>query len=166
MPVVGGFKHALVSDGTGLNVDNLTPADVRYGPIADIGHSRTVCLGSPFDPRVDLTAERGEINRLGEKRISAAFQSFGFGLGITIGSNHDDWHYLVIKPQELERRLEKLHGLSKRYQVYVWVTKHGQAWLTRGMVAIDREGIAQGTFKNTARDVTRHLNDWSAVKEL
>src|SRR5262245_17478450 len=25
MPVVGGFKHALVSDGTGLNVDNSTP---------------------------------------------------------------------------------------------------------------------------------------------
>ena len=25
MPVVDGFKHALVSDGTGLNVDNSTP---------------------------------------------------------------------------------------------------------------------------------------------
>src|SRR5262245_56152752 len=25
MLVVGGFKHALVSDGTGLNVDNSTP---------------------------------------------------------------------------------------------------------------------------------------------
>src|SRR5262249_21245263 len=25
MPVVGGFKHALVSDGTGLNVDNSPP---------------------------------------------------------------------------------------------------------------------------------------------
>src|SRR6478609_7409248 len=25
MPVVGGFKHALVSDGMGLNVDNSTP---------------------------------------------------------------------------------------------------------------------------------------------
>jgi len=25
MPVVGGFKHALVSDGTGLNVDYSTP---------------------------------------------------------------------------------------------------------------------------------------------
>ena len=36
MPVVGGFKHALVSDGTGLNVDNSIPADVRYGSKADI----------------------------------------------------------------------------------------------------------------------------------
>jgi hypothetical protein len=35
MPFVGGFKHALVSDGTGLNVDNSTPADVRYGSEAD-----------------------------------------------------------------------------------------------------------------------------------
>jgi hypothetical protein len=33
MPVVGGFKHALVSDGTGLNVDNSPPADVRYWQI-------------------------------------------------------------------------------------------------------------------------------------
>ena len=36
MPVVGGFKHALVSDGTGLNVDNSTLADVRYGSGADM----------------------------------------------------------------------------------------------------------------------------------
>jgi hypothetical protein len=36
MPVVGGFKHALVSYGTGLNVDNSTPADVRYGSLADM----------------------------------------------------------------------------------------------------------------------------------
>jgi hypothetical protein len=35
MPVVGGYKHALVSDGTGLNVDNSPPADVRYGSLAD-----------------------------------------------------------------------------------------------------------------------------------
>jgi hypothetical protein len=32
MPVVGGFKHALVSDGTGLNVDNSTPRPPEVGP--------------------------------------------------------------------------------------------------------------------------------------
>src|SRR5215467_8388538 len=51
MPVVGGFKHALVSDGTGLNVDNSAPADVRYGSNADMcsaqGHVR-------FTPNSDI----------------------------------------------------------------------------------------------------------------
>jgi hypothetical protein len=34
MPVVGGFKHALVSDGTGLTVDNSTPTDMVQGAAA------------------------------------------------------------------------------------------------------------------------------------
>src|SRR6185503_14868999 len=49
-------------------------------------------LRSLFDPRVDLAAKRTKINRLREKRLSAAFQSLGFGLGVALGSAHDDWH--------------------------------------------------------------------------
>jgi hypothetical protein len=50
MPVVGGFKHALVSDGTGLNVDNSTPADVRYGSKADMcSAARDVRFGPKAD---------------------------------------------------------------------------------------------------------------------
>jgi hypothetical protein len=44
MPVVGGFKHALVSDGTGLNVDNSAPAGVRF--TLESGHVQCIsrCL--------------------------------------------------------------------------------------------------------------------------
>ena len=46
-------------------------------------------LRSPFDSRIDLAAKCPKIDGLGEKR-SALLQRFGFGLGITIGRDHDD----------------------------------------------------------------------------
>src|SRR4029077_21131495 len=52
----------------------------------------SVLLGRPLDPGVDLTTKRPKIDRLGEKRFSAAFQRFRFRFCITIGGDHDDWH--------------------------------------------------------------------------
>ena len=54
MPVVGGFKHALVSDGTGLNVDNSPPADVRFGSKADM-------CSAQADVRLVPKADYGEL---------------------------------------------------------------------------------------------------------
>jgi hypothetical protein len=70
---------------------------------------------------------------------------------------------MIIKPQQLMKRLKKLHGVSQRYQTYVWVTKHNRAWLTRGISKPDHERIAQNTFTNKSRDVTQHLNNWSEI---
>jgi hypothetical protein len=85
---------------------------------------------------------------------------------VLLGFEARTYDYLVIAPEELKDKLEKLHGKSKRYQVYVWVTKRRRAWLTRGIAAMDKEAIARDAFTDRAREVTRYLNDWSAVKNL
>jgi hypothetical protein len=85
---------------------------------------------------------------------------------VLLGFESHTKDYLIIRPKELRKRLENLHGVAKRYQCYVWVTKQGRAWLTRGIASRDQEQIAKNTFKNSARDITRHLNDWSAIRDL
>jgi hypothetical protein len=85
-------------------------------------------------------------------------------LGIERGK-HD---YVVIKPRELLAKLKKLHPNSQRYQVYIWVTQDrpARAWLTRGLSKADQQRIADNSFKNSIRDLTQCLNDWSAIKSL
>ena len=51
MPVVGGFKHALVSDGTGLNFDSSVPREWPPWSKAVIDrHQSNVC----FLPKADM----------------------------------------------------------------------------------------------------------------
>jgi hypothetical protein len=77
------------------------------------------------------------------------------------------YDYLLITPQELLRRLEAIHGVSPRYQVYVWVTKRDRAWLARGLKKADEAQIANGTFRDELRDVTRYLEEhWSLIRDL
>jgi hypothetical protein len=83
-----------------------------------------------------------------------------------LGFEKHSYDYLIIKPKELRRRLEAIHGSSERYQTYFWVTKQDRAWLTRDLKKADQEQIANGTYRNANRDVTRHLNDWSAINAL
>jgi hypothetical protein len=46
------------------------------------------------------------------------------------------------------------------------VTKRRRTWLTRNISAQDQENIAAGRYKDSARDMTRCLNDWQAVRRL
>jgi hypothetical protein len=85
---------------------------------------------------------------------------------VLLGFEKHIYDYIIIKPRQLMRRLELLHGDSQRYQTYIWVTKRGRAWLTRGISKLDHERIAKGTFANKSRDLTSHLNDWSEINDL
>jgi hypothetical protein len=76
------------------------------------------------------------------------------------------YDYVIIKPNELVRRLKKLDPKSKPYQMYIWVTEKGRAWLTRGISKADQQRIVDNSFENSTRDLTEHLNDWSAISEL
>jgi hypothetical protein len=77
------------------------------------------------------------------------------------------YDYLLITPQELLRRLEAIHGVSPRYQVYVWVTKRDRAWLARGLKKADEAQIANGIFRDELREVTRYLEeDWALIRDM
>src|SRR5262249_26324108 len=58
------------------------------------GHSseRYIQLGCLGHPRVDFAAQHPKIDRLGEKRISAALQCFALGVRIAIGGDHNNGH--------------------------------------------------------------------------
>ena len=56
---------------------------VRFTPESDT--ERVLSLRGPFDVRVDLAAQRPEIDRLGEKRFSAALQCLALGLAVPFG---------------------------------------------------------------------------------
>jgi hypothetical protein len=85
---------------------------------------------------------------------------------VLLGFHGRTCDYLIIKPADLAKRLKVLHGMPRIYQTYLWVTAQGRAWLTRGLTRVDHQRIADGTFGNAGRDMTRYLNDWSAVRKL
>jgi hypothetical protein len=65
-----------------------------------------------------------------------------------LGFEKHTYDYLIIKPKELRRRLEAIHGASERYQTYFWVTKQDRAWLTRDLKKADEERIVRGIYKS------------------
>jgi hypothetical protein len=85
---------------------------------------------------------------------------------VLLGFEKRSYDYVVVKPKELLRRLEAIHGALSRHQVYVWVTKEQRAWLTRELKRENQDQIAQGTFADSNRDLTQYLNDWSSIKDL
>lgn len=74
--------------------------------------------------------------------------------------------FVVIPPAELLARLVAIHGPSKNYHFYPWVTKDGRCMQGRGLGKADRASIAKGTLDLGLRDLSAFLDDWSALKRL
>lgn len=85
---------------------------------------------------------------------------------LLIGFAHRTNDYIIIPPKELLRRLEKLHAGEARLQTYLWVTKSGQCWETRGLRRADQSLVAEGSFTSPLRDFTPFLNNWEPVAHL
>jgi hypothetical protein len=53
---------------------------------------------------------------------------------VLLGFENKSYDYLIIKPkQELQRKLEAIHGVLERYDLDVRVTNEGRAWLARSL---------------------------------
>jgi hypothetical protein len=85
---------------------------------------------------------------------------------VLLGFEKRTYDYLIVSPTDLYQRLIQLHGSARRYQVYVWVTKNGQAWLTRGLEKHHQQKIAEGVFDDKGRNLTDHLNNWKEIEAL
>jgi hypothetical protein len=85
---------------------------------------------------------------------------------VLLGFEQRTYDYLIISPQDLLKRLERLHGHAQRYQVYVWITKKGRAWLTRGLEKRQQEHVSANEFDDEAREMTHHLNNWNEIPAL
>jgi hypothetical protein len=85
---------------------------------------------------------------------------------VLMGFARQSTDFVVIKPKELLRRLDAIHGKQATFQTYLWVTKNKHCWETRGLRRVAQILIASGAFSHKARNFTEYLDDWSAVKKL
>jgi len=73
-------------------------------------------------------------------------------------------HYVIIKPKDLLKRLEKTHGKKgKILHSYLWVTTKGKCWETRGLKNEDHLSIAAHKYKDAVRNFTSYLNNWEPI---
>src|SRR5450759_3680168 len=79
--------------------------------VAGTHQTRLVWLCSASDAHVDFAAERPEIDRLGQKRLSAVLQRLALRLRIAVCRDHDDWD---IRPHGL-RFGQKLKAAHSRH---------------------------------------------------
>jgi len=88
------------------------------------------------------------------------FVLLGFAAGTT--------DFVIIPRRKLEDGLRSIHGSQKTIQCYIWVTKRGRCWETRGLRHEDEFRIARGRYRDTKRDLTKWLNErgWAPVARL
>jgi len=72
--------------------------------------------------------------------------------------------FIVIPPSILLERLEAIHGLSKKYQVYPWVTTSKVALEGRGLLKAQKKALAAGSLDLGPRDLSKFLGNWSALE--
>ena len=89
-----------------------------------------------------------------------------FWVFVPPGFKSDNPDFVVIPTVELQRRMTEIHGSdSGTLQSYFCSTETDRCWEARGLGSTDKMQIADGTFKNPARDFTKYLNEdgWAAV---
>jgi hypothetical protein len=73
-------------------------------------------------------------------------------------------YYVIIKPDELLGKLEKLPRKNSIIHSYFSVTSGNKCWETRGLRKKDQIAITQDKYVNKDRDFTKYLNNWEPLK--
>lgn len=100
---------------------------------------------------------------LNPKKISKS--PADFWVFVLYSHNHKDSQFIIIKPEDLLERLQKLHGNTRIIQHYLWVTRGNECWETRGLGKHDQRLIAEGSYSSKLRNFTEYLNNWDLIKE-
>lgn len=75
-----------------------------------------------------------------------------------------DFDFVIIEPQELLRRYQQLGRDTTIIQSYIWVTKQGKCWETRGLNKLDKEAIAKDEYSEATRDLSVFLNNFKIIE--
>jgi len=153
--------------------------------VTDSGNRKTVSLQVKFskdfkETHIQDSLQKGlnscgwwTLNRDKIKQSHADFWVF-----VLYSLNKKNTQYVIIEPEELLRRLTKLHDNTKTIQTktiqnYLWVTNKKdkfdkeQCWETRGLKKAAQEKIVGHTYDNEdryLRDFTEYLNNWELIK--
>ncbi len=111
------------------------------------------------------------LDRLKIMRSSADFWVF-----VLIGSKKQSRDFILIRPADLLKRLDAIHGKQKRFQLYLWITEKERCWDARGLSKLKQWQIAEHKFEKKDRnlkdrdlinrDFTAYLNDWHMIEGL
>jgi hypothetical protein len=75
--------------------------------------------------------------------------------------------FIFIEPDALLKRLNEIHpNTVTKFQSYLWVTHQGKCFETRGLSHRDQQLVAEGQFRNDARDFTEYLDKWDPIGAL
>ncbi len=120
-------------------------------------------LGSGVTPEIAAGIKSGGWWTFTRSKIANSPASYW--VLVTYSFHSRDFDFLIIKPSELVTVYDSL-GSAERINSYVWVTKSGQCWETRGLNGEQQGLVAKGCFTGESRNLTKHLNDWSSIKQL
>ena len=74
--------------------------------------------------------------------------------------------FIVIPPSELLKRLMVIHGRSKNFHFYPWVTKSAVALDGRGLLKAAKKDLAAGSLVLGHRDLSEFLGNWNVLKHM
>ena len=120
-------------------------------------------LGNGVKPEIAEGIKSGGWWTLSRDKISKS--PADYWVLVTYSFHSRDFDFLFIKPSELIKLYDSL-GNKERINSYVWVTKSGQCWETRGLKKKEQFSVAQGNFIDESRNLTKHLNNWSSIQAL
>jgi hypothetical protein len=86
---------------------------------------------------------------------------------VLVGFANRSTDFIIIQPDELLKRFNAIPSkATKKFQSYLWVTKQGKCYETRGLNRSEQSRIADKTFTNDTRDFTAYLNNWNPIEVL
>ncbi len=121
-------------------------------------------LGNSVKPEIARGIKSGGWWTLSRDKISKS--PADYWILVTYSFHNRDVDFLFIKPSELIHLYDSLGRNKEPINSYVWVTKSGQCWETRGLNKKEQFSVAQGSFIDESRNLTKYLNDWSSIQAL
>ena len=77
--------------------------------------------------------------------------------------NTKDFSFVILKPKMLLQIFESLKREGNTLQSYIWVTKKGKCWESRGLSRQNQILVANHSYKDANRDLTSYLNNWKPI---
>ena len=115
-------------------------------------------LGTGAHPSVTRKIESGGWWTLKRKKIVSSSADLWVMVLYQFQARRFD--FVVIPPRELLSRYNRIAGKPEVIQSYIWVTKEGRCWETRGLRKSELDRVCAGEYQNAARELTSYLNAW------
>ncbi len=74
--------------------------------------------------------------------------------------------FIVVPPRVFLSKLVAVHGKSRRYNFYPWITKNKKCLDGRGLLHEQRRQLAEGTMVLGERDLSGYLENWKPLQRL